>query len=173
MQTLLGWYPGTRIVRTHCLYQSEKLSQLMCENYHIETDCSIYLRNCGYIMPHKIQFTSGCPSLIRVPHFFQDNMDMQHEISWRLKDNRFQENGLKVFDFHPIHMVLNSANNNSYETIKSNFRFETITPKIIKPYINSSNGTLTLFTDLVKYLSKKESYTIGNLVKIWKENKDI
>lgn len=63
-------------------------------------------------MPYK-----HTKKLIKVPHFFEDDVRELYENEWDLK-KYLNYKGVKVFDFHPIHIFLNSENMNRYNSAR-------------------------------------------------------
>lgn len=119
MECLLEIAPGARSVRSHSLFQSERHSQMLAEQFGMRTDCSQLLPDMPNVAPHRLRFSANGPWLTRVPHTFQDNMFMFTGRRWSADDPFFHTPGLKVFDFHPVHLALNSAGFDSYERLKA------------------------------------------------------
>lgn len=56
--------------------------------------------------------------LIKVPYFWEDDLNMGESNS-QLVDKLIQKNTLRVFDFHPIHVFLNTKLMDNYEESRS------------------------------------------------------
>ena len=170
MENILNIFPNAKSVRTHSLYQSEPLLEMMVENFNIKVDCSQFLKNCANLEPHKLQYRKNGNYLIRVPHFFQDNMNMNDESFWDINNNSYNTKGLKVFNFHPIHIALNSKSQTKYNQLKKSYQLSKITKRDIDNFINEENGTKSLFLNLLRLLSKsKSSLKIFDYAKKWNE----
>jgi hypothetical protein len=126
----LGLVPNAMSSRSHSLATNEPVLQQMCEEYGIKNDCSLFLPDTPRVYPHEIVYSERQIKLTRWPHFFQDNMFMfRHSKTWNLKGTYFQKGGLKIYNFHPIHIALNSENFSNYNLLKeniglSNFKFQ-------------------------------------------------
>lgn len=90
-------------MRTHRLYQYTNLFKFLCEDYGIEVDVSIFLPETPNITPHT--FNTQKSSIVRVPYIWEDDLEQwngyKHITTY---DKIFDTKGLKVFDFHPVHV---------------------------------------------------------------------
>lgn len=167
MEHMFSFVPEVRTVRTHSLFQSERHSQLLAEDFRVRTDCSLLLMDGSHVSPHRVRFSPEGPWLTRVPHVFQDNMFMFAGRPWTLDDPVFHSPGLKVFDFHPIHLALNSPNFDAYATLKSAGRpLSAVTRGEVAAVRHQGAGAATLFASLVDLL-KRESMTVNQYVDQW------
>jgi hypothetical protein len=166
--------PEARSMRTHSLTQSTPLLNQVLTLTPIILDSSIYLPHMEGIQP--ISYWWHGKELLRLPIFWEDDLEMERPDScWTLEAVTHYKEGLKIFDFHPIHIVLNSRNDEAYQRLKSKKKIQDLTMSEIEPNINRGIGTLTLFMDLVEYLSKnkKLQYNIGDIIKDWREAQPI
>ena len=170
IRTVLGWFPEAGSCRMHSLHHSERLLQTLTEQHELSADCSIYLRSWDHIRPFSVRYSEGGRELVRIPHFFQDNMDMNHPITWQLDDSAFQREGLKVFNFHPIHLALNSANIRPYEAVRSKYPLNTVTEEQLAAYRKPGPGASSLFTDLLGALQGGETWTIAEIAEEYRES---
>jgi len=171
MMFLKKIYPHSSLIRTHGLIQSTDLLAMLTTRFNIEADVSIFLPGTPDIIPHEMYFSKESKSLIRIPYFWEDDFEFYKPVScWSFDDQRYHCSGLKVFNFHPIHVVLNSQDEKAYQSIKSGKKIQDSTMLEIKPMINKGIGTRTLFVDLVDYLSKRKElqFKIGDIVREWK-----
>lgn len=167
LQHVLEFVPGARTVRTHSLFQSERHSQLMVEAFGMRTDCSQLLMDAAHVAPHWLRFSPDGPWLTRVPHVFQDNMFMFAGRPWTSRDPAFHGPGLKVFDFHPVHLALNSPGFDAYAALKACGKpLAAITRDDVLPLRHAGPGAATLFGELVEGL-REGSRTIDQVVDQW------
>ncbi|WP_419765631.1 MAG: hypothetical protein ACNI28_03660 [Arcobacter sp.] len=111
LEYYLNFVPNAKSVRSHDLKQKTELLKLFSE-YGLTYDCNIYLpHNSGIINKPFKHFDN---KLLRVPHFWEDDIHCLYEDSWII-DDYLKYDGIKVFDFHPIHIFLNTENLNRYE----------------------------------------------------------
>lgn len=151
--------PEAKSIRTHGLYQSTLLLKKFQE-YGIENDVSILLSKTPNLISHYSKFFN----LYRFPYFWEDDVEMDEEYKWSLDNPLFHKKGLKIFNFHPIHVYLNSRKMNQYNSLKKEIGLNNVNENNIKNYINKNkNGTRDFLKEIILYLKNKDSFTIQNL----------
>jgi len=123
MSHLLSIYPKAKIMRTHSLYQSTPMFEAVLKNYPaIKADLSLFLPYEKNINPFKFYVCGGKSSyIIRIPYVWEDDMEMVlPKPAFKFDIKRFSGKGIKIFDFHPLHIALNSATLGPYEKLKNN-----------------------------------------------------
>jgi hypothetical protein len=92
---------------------------------------------------------------LRIPYYWEEDFEMERpEPYWHLEPLLHIGEGLKIFNFHPIHIYLNSANMepyNAFQTYVSNPC--EATPEQAMTFIQKGKGTQTVFQELIEYLS--------------------
>ncbi len=109
-ERVLEIVPEARAARSHSLMQSTPLHKLFAER-KITHEC-----NC-FIPAHAdmdLRPWSLWKTLTIVPLFWEDDLSMMYDIKTPLH-NLVRKNGLKVFNFHPIHVFLNTESLERYE----------------------------------------------------------
>ena len=150
--------PTAKSVRTHGLYQSTRILEQF-HKYRLENDVSLFIPDSN-ITPHYLKFAK----LYRFPYFWEDDINMIEDKIWSLPQSLFQENGLKIFNFHPLHIYFNFHNIEQYENFKIKNGYDFSDKSNVDAFINrNNNGVQTFFRDLVSSLSDKQSYTIQEL----------
>jgi hypothetical protein len=141
-------------MRTHGLFQSTPLLAQVLSETGIKVDASLYLPHARNV--HPIEYEWGQKSLLRVPHFWEDDFEMERSAPrWDLKSLVNENEGLKVFDFHPIHIYLNSSTTENYLHLKqSAATLSQVTQKQASAFVQTGTGTRTLFTELTNHLSQ-------------------
>lgn len=156
--------PFARVSRSHSLLISERHLQIMAEDFGITHDSSIYLNNVEDICAHKLKFSPGGNEIIRIPHIFQDNMHfINNENTFELNNSIFNSKGLKVFNFHPIHLHLNTDSLDCYNKFKSNYSLEQASRENIACVKNLSRGTRTIFDQLTNSLAPEKFFHISEV----------
>ena len=151
--------PEAKSIRTHGLFQSTPLVKKFQE-YGIENDLSLFLQNTPNIVPHYSKFFN----LFRFPYFWEDDVAITEKVNWSFDDPLYHVNGLKIFNFHPIHVFLNSNNMDNYENLKKDIGLEQLNEENIKNYVNQSDiGVKSFFIEIISSLKNKETFTIQNL----------
>jgi hypothetical protein len=144
--------PGARCARTHSLVQSTPLLEdLMAAG--IAVDVSLFLPRHEHLRP--FEHFSAAGRIVRVPYVFEDDLEMARpEPCWD-PEPLLAGPGLKVFDFHPVHLCLNSSSFAPYAALKPRLRELTRVDRAPGP------GARTLFDAL---LERGEGARVSDLV---------
>jgi len=172
MRFLRKILPHSGLIRTHGLIQSSDLLAELTNHFGVTVDLSLFLYNTPLITPHELHYTGEKRGLLRIPYFWEDDREFKAPVPcWSFSSERYHCRGLKVFDFHPVHVVLNSKDDGAYSTIRDKKRMQNLTLAEIEPYVNREAGTRTLFMGIVDYLSgqKEAQFTIGDIARSWRE----
>jgi hypothetical protein len=150
MENLLKIIPNAKSARTHGLLQSTNILSLF-NKYGIKNDSSLLFPLEKKLRPHYDMFSR----LTRFPIYWADDV-----MVWQNKLGLYINNqGLKVYIFHPIHVYLNSVDMESYEAMKR-FGQANLTQGNMEKFIGKSFGIRNLFVELIEYLKKQETFTI-------------
>lgn len=116
MRELQRLVPEAKVVRSHSMTQSSRLLDLFIEcgmthesNHFIPAHAGIALR------PYR----HWKSALTRVPYFWEDDVDLEYVSGQTVLDLAGAGGGLKVFDFHPIHVALNTHSTEHYEKTRA------------------------------------------------------
>lgn len=167
ISNLQNMVPGAVSMRTHSLVWSARLLQILLADSNLKADCSIFLPLMPGIWPFEHWLDGRC--ILRIPTFWSDDYQWQTpKPCWDLEP-LVQIEGLKVICFHPIHVYLNSADENAYLNLKNNIDDLTkLNSNKAKRYIQEGKGTKTFFLDLLCYISKQEeSFCIRDIYHSW------
>lgn len=134
-------------MRTHGLVQSTELLRLTAVDFNIEIDCSLFMPRVAELKPHRLTLDDEGANLIRIPYFWEDDLACyEDDQNWLLEKQEIKSAGLKVFDFHPIHIYLNSGTMVPYEKTKVLGRLSELEPSDIDPFVNTETlGVGTFF----------------------------
>ncbi len=172
MNNLIKIIPDSKIIRTHALLQSTYLYRNLVKNFNLKIDVSLLLPDAPNLQPHTIHFDQKNDELVRVPFFWEDDIEMYNpQKSFNIKNERYHVNGLKIFNFHPIHIFLNSNNMENYEKLKTKKPLLSFKHEEIKPFINEDlPGINDFFKELCDCIlnEQRQSYTISEIIKKWK-----
>ncbi len=113
MDKLFEIVPNAKSVRSHSLTQSSRLFQLF-QQYGITHDSNDYIPAISRIKLKPWKLESG---LIKVPYFWTDETSCLQRKTVSMGDLK-NLGGLKVFNFHPIHVFLNTDNLMRYNTTR-------------------------------------------------------
>lgn len=144
--------PGAISMRTHRLYQSTEFLVKAATEYGILIDVSLFLPRAACLQPHRLKWYGS--SLWRIPYFWEDDSEhFEDEPIWNLSDHRLNDSGLRVFDFHPIHIALNTERFERYDNLKRVRPLKSWDGEFIEAHINRGKGPRSLFLELVHKLS--------------------
>jgi len=146
LSELLNIVPNAKSVRSHSLFHSERLVDV----FH-DFDLS-HISNCF------IPFGSGInarpfsiwENMVMVPHCWQDNVALRMNLPFPNKSELLKSHF--VFNFHPIHIFLNTEKIERYESSRP---FHQDPDKLISRRFNGA-GTRTLLIDLLKVMKDRE-----------------
>ena len=144
---LLHIFPSAVGVRTHSLVHSSPLSILFVEN-GLKYDSSLLL----WEQP-DLKLFRDWNGLIRIPIFWEDDLHLMSGRKPYLKVINFITPGLKVFNFHPIHIFLNTNNLKTFRNYK-------VDRENIEKYISSKDGIQNMFVNLLEFIKKNEIITL-------------
>ena len=118
MDRIFEIVPNAKSVRSHSITQSSLLFQLF-QQYGITHDSNDYIPSTSNIELHPWELESG---LIKVPYFWTDETSCLPKTISSMYDLK-NTHGLKVFNFHPIHIFLNTENLDRYNNTRSIHNF--------------------------------------------------
>ncbi len=165
--------PESKIMRTHALVQSSLLLNMAVDDFGVETDVSLFLPETPNIRPHFIYFGHSQKSLLRIPYFWEDDTEMYNPFkSWDFSSSKYHVEGLKVFDFHPMYIYLNSNSMHQYKELKKLGPIYALDEDAISPFINNdSRGVKNLFDSFTEFIidKQKDNFTISDISSAWRD----
>ena len=100
-----------------------------------------------------------------IPIFFMDRYYMEYGINgiknFSIDELNLSSPGIRVFDFHPIHIFLNTNSLKRYNELKSRYHdFDYLSKNIME-----GPGTRTMFIQLLEHISDNgiETYTMSEI----------
>ena len=160
IQELMSLYPEAKGTRSHCLYRHSRLLEIYQE-FGLEYESN-------YILPNQIIKPFFLPNnVLELPIFFSDDFHFLESTDFNLNRLDLEREGLKIFNFHPIHVFLNTEQINTYENAKKYLH----EPKKLIKYRNASKkGTCDLFRELCDYIKANNihSYMLQEVNEIWR-----
>lgn len=111
VERLLALVPEAKSVRSHSMTQSSVLLQLFWEKG--------LTHDCNHFIPHQAEMELRpwhlWTGLVKIPYFWEDDASVIYGENLEEIGMLTQRKGLKVFDFHPIHVFLNTEKMERYE----------------------------------------------------------
>jgi hypothetical protein len=142
IDTMTSMFPDCTTVRCHSYFESTEIWQLLFKaGIRFESHGNTNLEN--NIRPIKMM-----TGLTRLPVFFEDDCYMplvRDEINPRRLISGLVQPGLKVLDFHPIHVAMNTPNMKFYLDNKDSVYKEQVVTE------DSLFGVRNLFEEVVEY----------------------
>lgn len=162
-----GIAPGARSARTHGLAQSTPiLGEMMRAG--VAVDVSLFLPGSSNLQPHGFRYYGK--ALLRVPYNWEDDYEMsQPRRSWSFEGWAHGRPGLRVLDFHPIHVYLNAPDVARYEAIKQVLKSSVskVAQAAAELHVCRSEGPRTFFEEAVVWLSRNGSSRIADVESEW------
>ena len=159
---VLAIVPGARVMRTHGLYQTSNFLVKAASQFGVQIDVSLFLPRAPHLQPHRL--TWGPASLWRVPYFWEDDSEMfEEQPIWRLADERLAVTGLRVFDFHPVHVALNTERFSRYDVLRRTRPLPSWDSAFIDAHAYDGDGPRRLFIELADALAGRGRF-ISELV---------
>ena len=145
--------PNAMSMRSHALVQSTPLLDQVMLRTPITNDVSLFLPRLPNL--GLVEYQRNGRTLLRVPYFWEDDFEMENHVpSWELGALLELGGGVKVFDFHPIHVYLNSASPEAYRQLKRQAtRLADVTRDKTSRYVQKGEGTQKLFNQLIDHLA--------------------
>lgn len=151
---VLDVVPGANSMRTHGLYQTSNFLVKASVEYGIAIDVSLFIPRALELRPHQLKWNGS--SLWRIPYFWEDDSEMFEDSPiWDASDQRLNISGLRVLDFHPIHIILNTENISRYDRLKRMRPLKDWDQDFIKEHANKGPGPKNLFLELTSQLAGK------------------
>lgn len=112
LQRVLSIIPTARSVRSHSLTQNERLIDQFSESglTHV-SNCFIPYGSGIDVKPYYVW-----DQIVIVPHSWQDNVSLKMGVDF--PQERDLLSGFHVFNFHPIHVFLNTESIDRYESTR-------------------------------------------------------
>ena len=156
LETCMNLVPDAVSVRTHGLLQSGDLFDYVMSLTPITFDVSLFHPRAQHV--EVIKYERFGQILWRIPYVWEDDYVMESSPLNVLRDPEFsgfsdvlaKVRGIQVFNFHPIHVFLNSRVMDNYNAMKRDYpNLRDITPVDAAPFVEAARaGTQTALVSL-------------------------
>jgi hypothetical protein len=165
---LMRIVPRAKSVRTHGMVYSAEISRIFAVEYGIENDSSIFLGQMAGIVPQEVHY--GERLLLRMPYYWSDDAEMsiKKKIDFSLSDKGFEDPGLKVLCFHPIHIYLNSADMNNYNELKGKVSVKDCPESTASAFVNQGEGAGTFLRAVIEGYGNRGFRTLSEIGMQWR-----
>ncbi len=146
IEELAGWFPEATGVRAHALYFHSRLVPL-------------YLDRGMEYLGHNLQFgqpelapSTHWSGLVDIPGFWEDDVHaLYFDGDFGPSLLSLEAPGLKVFDFHPIHLALNTDRMPRYEQAREDIEAR----RDLRPHVNAGLGSRTFLVHVVETMKRQ------------------
>jgi hypothetical protein len=168
LKYLTDFLPAARSLRTHSLYNCSSLYAEIEENWpSLLNDVSLFTFFQFLFEPIYMWHSDIGRPLVRLPYQFEDDVacrtsDFDYEAFLGLCARKRSEAQSLIFDFHPIHVALNSRTLANYRALKSEVLMPSATPDDVRKHQERGRaGTRAFLERLLS--SAAEFHTISEL----------
>jgi hypothetical protein len=164
LSQLKDLYPEALGIRCHSRTISSKLLALFSEMEFTYDANQI----CPYA-EHLAPYSYG--TLVRFTDYFQDDLHAWFQHPFSLGYFQMKGHGLKIYNFHPIHIYLNTESLDRYEAARPHFQ----KMNTLSAYVNRSQapGARNLFIELLSYINlhSLSASTLGAAARAYSESR--
>lgn len=133
--------------RSHRLFFNSPLISLY-EKFRIQYDSNFYMPGVDNIKPFIFNFAD----VVEIPFYFSDDDYIVNSKNFELNNLDLNNNGVKVFLFHPFHIFMNTKSSDFYHELKPHYKDYSF----LKNRINQKAGIRNLFIDLLEYIENHD-----------------
>lgn len=154
-------FPEAKGIRSHGLYLHGYLFNIYRE-FGLEYDSNYLIPNQ---MVHPFYISEN---VLEIPMFFEDDLYVSTSSDFTIASLNMQSEGLTVFNFHPIHIFLNTRRLSDYDHAKKYFR----QPHRMLKYRNKGKGMHDLFIELLEYIKSHHlrTCTLSEINSCWRRH---
>lgn len=146
IDTCLAFAPDARYIRTHGLVQS---TNLMCEIFkkypQFEADVSSLMHTAKHVERIQHGFQGIC--FDKILFNWEDDAEFYKQRFDKDAEHFFGE--ITIFNFHPIHVYLNSSDGSEYRRLKDKGELSKFTAEEMNPFCNKKVGVKNFFEDVI------------------------
>ena len=136
-------------VRSHSMTQNSNILDIFFKN-GLQFDCNTFIPFSSNIILKPYKHWNG---IVKVPYFWEDDVHCIYNWDWDVK-KYLSYKGLKVFDFHPIHIFLNTENLERYNKARPYLKDY----KKLKEFVNNKTyGVKNFLIDLIKAVNESSN----------------
>lgn len=161
---LLDIYPEAKGVRSHCMLQSFPLLNKFADK-KLMYDSNQFIPYADGVTPFSIW-----NGMVRIPYNWEDDIHFIYKYPFNNSRIDLDSNNLNVFDFHPIHIFLNTSSEEDYLNAKKYYQ----DPDKLKGFRNNSKaGTYDLLISLLESVKSENlnSFTMKEIAMKYQSSK--
>ena len=155
--------PDAVSMRTHGLYQTSAFLIRAAQHYGIRIDSSLFLPDARGCCHYDIRVDDTC--LRRMPFCWADDTTMRHPSpEWSFAYAAGDSERVRVFDFHPFHVALNTVDYSVYEDLKSQLPLPKWSRSFIAPHRADGEGPRTVFQQMTAAMAGTRTLFLKDLL---------
>jgi hypothetical protein len=147
---ILSIYPSSVGTRSHSLFQSSHILDYI-KSVGLKYDSNLLLPYSKGLKPFYYP-----NKLIRIPYFWEDDVHFIFNRPFKLSDVELDPE-INIFDFHPIHVFLNTECEYTYSNVKQYYQQPEM---LIKGRNTSVEGTRDFLIEVLEYVKHNNLTTI-------------
>lgn len=141
VKRLLAIVPEAKTVRSHSLTQSSNILQIFADN-GLTHEANHFIPEQAAIELKPWRLWNG---LIKIPYLWEDDVACLYKENTPIQELT-KRNGVRVFDFHPIHVFLNTESLDRYEGTREIHR----DPKELSKHRYTGTGTRSHLKEILR-----------------------
>jgi hypothetical protein len=156
IESLKRLYPRARGARSHSLFVSSHILQLYAE-FGLSYESNIFL-----YMHEGLHPVLRFDGLASIPFYWSDDKHISLRRPFELRALDLETPGLKVLNFHPMHVFMNTSSDAHYESYKRHYQ----EPERLRDFVNREGpGMGTLFAAFLEHIERsgRRTYTMGEV----------
>lgn len=161
LATCMSIVPEATTMRAHALVQSSPILAQVVESTPIRCDSSIMLPHAENLAPCRFPHAEG--PLVRVPYFWEDDVEMMRPAPCWNFDEGAHAPGLRVYDFHPALVFLNAGDMGPYHKLKRGGPLPLVAQELAERLVQPGAGPGTLFLEIADHLATRLSRTLRDV----------
>ena len=158
--------PAAKSMRTHSLLQSTPILALVSDRYpQIETDTSLQLFRHDHLQPIDVYLGQRRRRLTRLPFYWEDDTAADHP-HWDWRSAAPDSSGLRIFNFHPIHIAMNMSSMTQYAGLRATLDgrpMYCLTENEVEPYVGPGPGSRTFLETILDTATPGEFRTVSSI----------
>ena len=149
VENCLNFAPNAKTLRTHALVQSSPMLFDIFNNFpQLKLDLSIFMHRAKTI--ERFKWTFNNLEFSRINYNWEDDAEFGNsDFDW---SKPYFCGEITIYDFHPIHVLLNSKDSSHYENLKTQLNGQSLinsSIKLLNKNINHDAGAQTLLKEIL------------------------
>ena len=145
--------PEATVMRAHGLFLSSAILIIVMQDTSLMADFSTFMPKSPRQLPARLQWADR--TLWKVPYFWEDDVEFSlSEPKWSLDEHLQFEEGVAIFNFHPIHICMDTQTIGQYTECREKLD---VFSRVSMGKEYEPRGSQAIFNDLLEFLRGKGS----------------